>query len=304
MGRKSPNIKMQLNNQIDSLLRIGVKKVKDDPNNPNRCEGIHSIKTADTYRSVVNQFGDYLKQEHVRNISDISREHVQGFFDSRPDRSSYTYAKDLSAINKVLGTQYTHRDFGLPSRSYRDISNNRGLAERDTSQSLRNREALDFVRATGIRRESIGQITPDNIVRDRNGQAIGVHVIEKGGRERTAVILEQERPRITELVNQAIERNGSDVPFLREPDANANPHYCRAEYARQLYNDLTQSREEGRDYYQGMRETFINDQILHDRVDHYQNRTVHGYDRETIGEVSQNLGHNRLDVVLYHYLNK
>ena len=44
MGRKSGNITMQLNKRIDDLLRIGEKKVKDDPTNSNRVEGIHSVQ--------------------------------------------------------------------------------------------------------------------------------------------------------------------------------------------------------------------------------------------------------------------
>ena len=50
MGRKSKNIKIELNRRIDELLRIGEKKIKDDKTNPNRAEGIHSIRTADTYQ--------------------------------------------------------------------------------------------------------------------------------------------------------------------------------------------------------------------------------------------------------------
>lgn len=302
MGRNSKNIKMQLNRELDKMLRLGEKKVKDDPSNSNRVKGIHSAQTAETYRKTINQFGDYLKRENVRNISDITREHVQGFFGERGDRSAFTHSKDLSAINKVLDTRFTVRELGLPSRSYRDISNNRGLAERDTSFALRNRESLDFARSTGIRRESFERITPRDFIRDREGLVLGVHVIEKGGRERNAVVLEQDRPRITELVDRAIERTGLDSPFLKEPDSNANPHSCRREYAQELYRDLVEAREERRDYYQGQREQFINERVLSEKVDAYRSRTVHGYSRQIMGEVSQNLGHNRIDVVLYHYL--
>ena len=38
MGRKSKNIKIELNRRIDELLRIGEKKIKDDKTNPNRAE--------------------------------------------------------------------------------------------------------------------------------------------------------------------------------------------------------------------------------------------------------------------------
>ena len=61
MSRKNINITMQLNRNIDNLLRIGEKKIKDDRTNPNRADGIHSIKTADTYRQTARALGEYLK---------------------------------------------------------------------------------------------------------------------------------------------------------------------------------------------------------------------------------------------------
>lgn len=302
MSRKSRNITQQLNQKIDSLLRIGEKKIKDDRTNPNRAEGIHSIKTTDTYRTTARLLGDYLKQEGVRNIGDITREHIEGFMRSRENLSAYTHAKDLSAINKILDTRYTVRDFGLANRSYNNITNNRGLSAYDTSQAERNRQQLEFVRAIGMRRESIDRITPADFIRDRNGVCIGCHLIEKGGRERNAIILEQDRERITAQVNAAIQQTGEHTPFLPQVDSNANPHYCRAEYATQLYNDLLQAREEGRDYYQNMREVFINQEAFAKACGRYSQEQVHGRDRDTMAEVSQNLGHNRIDVVLYHYL--
>ena len=59
MSRKNINITMQLNRNIDNLLRIGEKKIKDDRTNPNRVDGIHSIKTADTYRQTARALGNY-----------------------------------------------------------------------------------------------------------------------------------------------------------------------------------------------------------------------------------------------------
>lgn len=302
MGRKSQNIIIQLNRKIDDLTRFGEKKIKDDKTNPNRCEGIHSIKTCESYRATARLFGDYLKEQGVRNISDISREHVDGFMQSRSHLSPYTYSRELSAINKMLDTRYTVRDFGLSHRSYRDISNNRGLAQRDTSDALRNKQQLDFVRACGMRRESIDRITPADFIRDQNGQCIGIHLIEKGGRERNAIIIEQDRQRITEQVNQAILQSGEHVAMFKQVDSNANPHYDRAEYAQRLYNDLMQAQAQERDYYQGMRDIFINEQAHERACARYHNEIVRGFNRDVMADVSQNLGHNRIDVVLYHYL--
>ena len=299
---KNGNIKQQLQRKIDDLTRFGEKKVKDDRTNPNRCEGIHSIKTCESYRATARLFGDYLKEQGVRNISDISREHVDSFMQSRSNMSPYTYSRELSAINKMLDTRYTVRDFNLSNRSYRDITNNRGLAQRDTSDALRNKQQLDFVRACGMRRESIDRVTPADFIRDKDGQCIGVHLIEKGGRERDAIIIEQDRQRITEQVNQAIAQNGEHVAMFKQVDSNANPHYERAEYAQRLYNDLMQAQAQERDYYAGMRDIFINEQAHERACERYHNEIVRGFSRDIMAEVSQALGHNRIDVVLYHYL--
>lgn len=293
---------MQLNRRIDSLLRIGEKKVKDDPTNPNRAEGIHSIQTASTYRAVARQLGEYLKEQGVRTIGDIERSHIEGFMTHRGNLSAYTYSKDLSAINKILDTRYTTREFGLPQRSYHAVTNNRGLAQRDTSGAERNREALSFVRACGMRRESIDRITPADFLRDRDGLCIGVHLVEKGGRARNAVILAQDRERITAIVDRAVQTSGTDRPFLNAPDSNANPHYARREYAQQLYTDLERSRSEGTDYYAGMRSSFINQRCFA-RATQGRPEHIRGYQRDALAEVSQNLGHNRISVVYYSYLN-
>ncbi len=301
MGRKNGNITMQLNRQIDSLLRIGEKKVKDDPTNSNRAEGIHSIRTASTYRAVAKQLGEYLKQQGVRNIADIEHKHIEGFMNDRRGLSAYTHSKDLSAINKILDTRYTVSEFGLPQRSYQAVTNNRGFAVRDTSTAERNQEALSFVRACGMRRESIDRITPSDFLRDKGGQCIGVHLTEKGGRERVAVILSQDRERITEAVNRAIEATGANSPFLKEPDSNANPHYERREYAQQLYCDLVNAGSQGVDYYADMRSHFINERCF-ERATANRPEIIKGFQRDVLAEVSQNLGHNRICVVYYSYL--
>ncbi|WP_101697018.1 hypothetical protein [Clostridium minihomine] len=302
MGRNSKNIKIQLNKRIDELLKIGEHKVKNDLTNSNRSEGIHSIRTADTYRSIANNFAGYLKSQGVRNIAEIQRDHIAGYMESRSKLSSYTHSKDLSAINKLLDTRYNVKDFGLQSRSYQAIVNNRGLAQRDTSDALRNREQLQFVRSTGIRRQSVAVITPNQAIWDRNGQVIGFHVTEKGGRERNCLVLKQDRTVITELVQERQQKDGATVQMFQQVDSNANPHYCRREYAQQLYKDLQQAKAQEQDYYSGLRNCFINQANFERAISRYNHEVVRGYERDILAEVSQNMGHNRIDVILYHYL--
>lgn len=44
MGRKSKNIKIELNRRIDELLRIGEKKIKDDKTNPKAYSAYYDIQ--------------------------------------------------------------------------------------------------------------------------------------------------------------------------------------------------------------------------------------------------------------------
>ena len=75
VGRNHKNIKIQLNQRLDSLLRIGQKKQKEKVGsanyNPNRSEGVHSIETAKSYRKIANDLGSFLKNEGVKDISQI-----------------------------------------------------------------------------------------------------------------------------------------------------------------------------------------------------------------------------------------
>lgn len=284
-------------------MRIGEKKIKDDKTNPNRAEGIHSVKTASTYRAVANSFGGFLKAYGVKTIADIGRQHIQAYMESRAALSAYTHSRDLSAINKLLDTRYTLRDFSFQDRKYSAITNNRGLSRYDTSEASRNMEQLSFVRATGIRRQSIATITPSQAVRNAEGQVIGFHVIEKGGRERNCVVLERDRQGITELVNRKTAEQGVNAPMFKAVDRNANPHYARREYAQALYADLKQAHEQGRDYYDGLRDSFIRQEAFDKAISRYDKAEIRGgFDRDTLAEVSQNMGHNRIDVILYHYL--
>ena len=79
MSRNKTNIKMQLNKKLDEKPCIGEKKIdanRDTRNGYNsaRYEGIHSIKTADTYRRTINTFGDFCKTIGLKDVKQITEE--------------------------------------------------------------------------------------------------------------------------------------------------------------------------------------------------------------------------------------
>ncbi len=316
MSRKKKNIVIQLNNRVNELLQIGQKKVKEQPGgehyNPNRAPGIHSVKTADTYRRVINQLGEYCKSQGVKDVSDINHETIAGFMASRSGESSWTASKDLSAINKVLGTHYTPQEFGFARRTQDKVVHNRGiLTDNSTRDAPRNQLALHFARATGCRRSSILSVTTNKAIWDgaagsAGGIVIGFTFTEKGGRTRSALVLPSERTWVTKLVNDRTAERGPKGRLVDTCDSHCNPHYDRGTYAQEMYAAMVEARVKGEDIYCGHRDTFINEKALENALEKspYHGKTAHGYDKHICAELSQQLGHNRIDVVVRSYLNK
>ena len=316
MSRKKKNVKMELNNRLNELLQIGQKKIKEKTGgehfNPNRAPGIHSVKTADTYRRIINQFGDYCKMTDVKDVRDIDRNVVRGFMATRSKESSWTASKDLSALNKVLETHYTPKEFGYGRRTQDAVVHNRGILTANSTRDLpQNADVLHFARATGCRRQSILLATPaqaiwDGAVGSTGGTVIGFTLREKGGRVRNALVLPSERAWVTDLVNSRFNERGKYGNLIDHCDSHCNPHFDRGTYAQEMYAAMVAARDSGADIYMGHRDTFINQDALDKaiRTSPYKGETAHGYDKHICAELSQQLGHNRIDVVVRSYLCK
>ena len=304
MGRNRKNITIQLNKRIDELLRIGEKKVKVD----GRVDGIHSVQTAGCYRGTANRLGDVCKSMGIRTIEDIDKGVIERYMESYRNASAWTVSRELSATNKILGTSYTPSDFGFTQRrTYTSVKNNRGeLPQSSTANKPENQDGLYFASVTGCRRSSITTATANDAVRNANGQIVGFHFCEKGGRERVSLVLPSERQNLTQWVDSKLKGGHSpDAPLIDYISRNAGCHRMRGEYARELYTELKEAKERGVDVYEGRKyELFIDK----DKYDYSYNNPrfkgdiVHGFDKDIALEISFNLGHSRLDVSLYSYL--
>ena len=311
MSRNKENIKMQLNRRLNELLRIGQKKQKETkgtPNyNPSRSEGVHSISSAETYRKSLNTFGDYCKTQNIRSIDQIDEKVVEGFLQSRRNLSGHTISKDLSAINKVLGSTYTPSQFGFAKRTADKIVHNRGVLTANSTAHLdRNQAALWFVYSTGCRRSSILTTTADKAIRDEQNRVIGFELKEKGGKCRNAYILPSEQVKMTAYVDGRIAALGANCRLVDSCDSSCNPHFQRGLYAAKFYEEAKAAKDEQRDFYNGYRDKFINQEQYEKAISHprYKADSVRGYDTKICAEISQNMGHNRISVVITSYLCK
>lgn len=146
-----------------------------------------------------------------------------------------------------------------------------------------------FSRATGLRKTEIKTLTPEQIIIKENGE-ININIkskrsyqtMTKGGRGRVVTMIQEKYyTSIKELKEKSTEEvfsNATDNDFNK-----AGLHQCRREYAQELYNNLTENNTHEINYYP---------------------RGLHageGYNREALKEVSEQLGHTRINVVIQSY---
>ena len=308
MGRNHKNIKIQLNQRLDSLLRIGQKKQKEkvgSPNyNPNRSEGVHSIETTKSYRKICNEMGSFLKDEGIKDISQIDRQVIAKYMATKQGKSKWYTAKLCSCINKLLSTNYTPADFGIGHRSQKEVVLNRGnFPTHSTADRASNQDALWFAGCTGARRETLMSVTANQAIRNDNGQVIGFRFEGcKGGKTGCVLILPNQREKMTSFVDNKIVTAGQNARLITHCDSNCNPHRARREFAQSLYCCLKEAKDNGTDLYDGRRGLFIDERRKAQAMSHqrYSSPTVSGFDTSVLAELSQNLAHNRISVTLIY----
>lgn len=275
--------------------------------NKGKVKGIYSKKTMADYKKVAEQFQSWSKTKgyNFKNLADVSDNHILQYLKERQDtgKSSWTISKDLSALNKIFTREITKKDTGLKSRKNADIKNNRGLGNNyRLSVYKKNKELIDFISAVGIRRQSVVSVSPLNAIRDKQGTIIGFSIIEKGGKPRNCYVIQGKQKEITFFVNKHQSKNGNK-PFWSKVDKNFNTHWYRAEYAKTLYNELISAKTNKQDYFNGYKDLFVNSSKLGKAIEGHR-ETTKGYNTEVLAIVSQNLGHNRIDVVYANYLSR
>lgn len=311
--RKLGSFKYQISERLKELNRIGESKHEAKksyrqaceragiPWNPAQADGIFSIDTMQSYRQTALEFTDWLRDNHPESKDLMSIPRVQAIeylqYRQNEGKSAWTVTKDMSALNKICNYNITKDEAALHTRRTQDIQRSRVEREHDGQYNPQNYERqITFARAFGARRESIlggaYQVRSVSIFR-WEGQ-LRVSLIEKGGRYREAPCLRsmqakieqmfpdiQEREPMTKSEFKSLYESAHDQPFLfSDYTTKIDNHAFRAEYAMQLYSELVGQR--------GPR--------------YVPRKKRRGYDVDILKDVSEALGHSRLDVVLDSYL--
>ncbi len=188
-------------------------------------------------------------------------------------KSSHTISKDMAALNKLYNFHITKKDAGIKERSYKDIKRSREPKEHDKKYSPDNyRDQIIFAKATGCRRQSVLVAESERVIW-KDGLPVEVFLIEKGGKERHATILKEYQNDIKKIVRN----REAGKPLFDKYTKKIDNHAFRREYAKNRYDELV--REKG-----------------------FDAKDYRGYDSSVLKELSKDLGHNRIDVVIYNYL--
>lgn len=300
---KRGSISYQINQRMRQMDRIGESRheAKRDyrenigENKQGKTIGIHSYGTFETYKSCCKQFVKWANENYkgIRNIEDVKEEHIKEYIKHREEegKSAWTYSKDLSALNKIFGTDVEKKDCDVANRSYHDITNNREMKEHHSHINYDNyKDEISVLQSTGMRRENIEKVSANSFNYDEKGYPVsirlqderaygGVNMEEKGGRPREAEIPYCKREELKQIIDSKLEESGGDRDkqfFDHVPD-RLGCHRFRQEYAETMYNQYLKEHGESTDW--------------------------RGFDRNAMNYVSKNLGHNREDVVKYNYLS-
>lgn len=282
---KNKSMKYQAQGILKPMLRLGESKhdSKLKAEDKHHIEGVFSVSTYKNYVTVATQFGNWAKKTYGENELKNCRQYVPEYLQIRIDKglSPYTVSKDASALAKLYNCR--KEDFGIEIPQKHRIEIKRSRAEVKEFDYAKHKDLLDFINGTGLRHSELEKVKKENFY-SVNGDLF-VRVTGKGGKERVAKILPQYRNVVeTRLVGL----NDSDKVFRKGDIPCRTPcHAYRAKYAKDYYNMIARP---------------LNSLAKKEKYICRKDKKGTVYDREALEVVSKMLGHNRLSVIVDHYL--
>ena len=256
--------------------------------------GIFSDKTMKTYLKQATTVLNWIIERYpeVRNLSDC-RPYVNEYFADAHvlGLSPSTYHTRIYAMEAVYGiTDYT--DFGIekmPQHPVHQSKRTRTESKSDKRYNTQmNHAARHLSAACGARRGGLERLTKKDLFYDEEGK-MRIHLREKGGKERDALVLPKEQGWVKEFFETTIPTvvNGNEYMFAKKDlQKNMTLHNQRANYCVSLYKHL----QEVGGYTTG--------EIYYCRKE----RKGDCFDKGILKIISKETGHNRCDVTAQSYL--
>lgn len=262
---------------------------------------IFSLMTHHGYKDAFAVFVKYAKLQDVNRFDRVNFELCKKFLQHEISigKSSWTVSLEMSALNKLFEFDLSKENCDLPKRLKTKIKRSRGgltdLIDTRPGTYEANKDQITMANATGMRRQSVKNITKEDFFYGPDGLVSRVRLRkEKGGKSRISPILPEFREEVTRIVENA--KPGE--PIFDTYDTHINNHYLRAEYLQGLASQLSES---GSDLdLDGLDCSYLGNLKGKDLN---RKREAYGLDLKVAAAVSNAGGHNRLDV-LGSYLYK
>jgi len=321
---KKGSLKYQMKQELAGMKALGESKHEAKKAQKASCEAtgqkwnptqvpgkIFAKKSFRTYQQQGGQFISWIKEQEPghKDLKQISRELGIRYLQEKQAQgcTPATVSTTMASLNKVFGWGLSKKEAGLKSRSYKQITRSRGIKAHDGKYNHENWKGQMLVaQAFGCRRESISPkrdktgklehefvLKPSSFVR-HEGKTYAL-LVEKGGKYRAAPCLAKHEKAVGELLGDIKEveklptmadfkqlHRSCGEPFLfKSYTAKVDNHALRSQYACDRYTELTESK------------------VSSGKV--VENDYREKYDAELVARVSQDLGHNRLAIVVENY---
>lgn len=252
---------------------------------------IHSYKTRQTYQEHAINFVKWARDTYglkqLEQIDARAEELTTEFLQARvaEGKSAYTLQVIRASLRLAFDNRTLMSEVQLPRRTRSTITRSRGTKAHDRHFQPANWPKLvNFLGATGLRRDELKMLRAGDILErepDPESPYYGWPVVKvwngKGGKIRTVPVLAGHE-QATLIAKEGLAEK--DVVFPRIPK-HLDVHSYRRAYAQALYLSLAPGR------------------TLPPAVGRLRHND---YDRAAAEQVTHALGHNRIDVVLRHYI--
>jgi integrase len=288
---KRPSIIRAAITRLDQKMAIGESRFaakvaarEEDPSLWSFSTGkIHSHVTRADYQQHILAFVNWVRERHtIRTLEQLDARASALTAEYLAERLTSNYSPyTLQAVRSALRLFFGERDLAdevkLPHREREGITRSRGSAKRDADFQPANWQPLiQFLQGTGLRRMEITALQARDVRVNDDGRAeVYIHA-GKGGRPRTVIA----RQGFTAAVLVVIQGHQPDEHVFPRIPSHLDIHALRREFAQGLYQEVS-----GRPLPPATGRLRRSD-----------------YDLAAVEIVSKQLGHNRVDVVLRHYL--
>ncbi len=245
---------------------------------------IHSLTTRGVYQQHILKFVNWSRDtHHIHHLEqldvcadDLAAQYLTEHVDV--GRSAYTVQAERAALRMFFSDRDLASTITLPARRREQIRRSRGSAAQDREfQPLNWQREIKFLQACGLRRSEARDLCIKDIKMYPDGH-MEIYVKRgKGGRPRNVPVLPGREQDVLSVIEG---RDLEEKVFARLP-VRLDIHALRREYAQALY-------------------------LYHATGQELPPSTGRlkpsDYDELAAMKVSDALGHNRLDVVLRHYI--